>query len=71
MDRLAMITLADTMTLTLVSGVTIFLAITLLLVIVLLVAKKFLVHTGEVHIKINNDKDLFATSGKTLLSSGL
>ena len=69
MDRLAMITLADTMTLTLVSGVTIFLAITLLLVIVLLVAKKFLVHTGEVHIKINNDKDLFATSGKTLLST--
>ena len=57
------------MTLTLVSGVTIFLAITLLLVIVLLVAKKFLVHTGEVHIKINNDKDLFATSGKTLLST--
>ncbi|MCM1093558.1 MAG: NADH:ubiquinone reductase (Na(+)-transporting) subunit F [Lachnospiraceae bacterium] len=69
MDRLAMITLADTMTLTLVSGVTIFLAITLLLVIILLVAKKFLVHTGEVHIKINNDKDLFATSGKTLLST--
>lgn len=57
------------MTLTLISGVTIFLAITLLLVIVLLVAKKFLVHTGEVHIKINNDKDLFATSGKTLLST--
>ncbi|MCM1332361.1 MAG: NADH:ubiquinone reductase (Na(+)-transporting) subunit F [Bacteroides sp.] len=57
------------MTLTLVSGVTIFLAITLLLVIILLVAKKFLVHTGEVHIKINNDKDLFATSGKTLLST--
>ena len=69
MDRLAMITLADTMTLTLVTGVTIFLAITLLLVIVLLVAKKFLVHTGEVHIKINNDKDLFAVSGKTLLST--
>ncbi len=69
MDRIAMILLADTMTRTLVSGVTIFLAITLLLVIVLLVAKKFLVHTGEVHIKINNDKDLFATSGKNLLST--
>lgn len=64
-----MIALADTGTLTLLSGVAIFLAITLILVIVLLIAKKFLVHSGEVRININNDKDVFAMSGKTLLST--
>ncbi len=69
MDKIAMITLADTGTLTICTGVIIFLAITLLLVTVLLIAKKFLVHTGQVDIKINNDKDVFAMSGKTLLST--
>ena len=69
MDTIAMITLADTGTLTICTGVIIFLAITLLLVAVLLIAKKFLVHTGQVDIKINNDKDVFAMSGKTLLST--
>ena len=69
MDTFAMIALADTGTLTLLSGVAIFLAITLILVIVLLIAKKFLVHSGEVRININNDKDVFAMSGKTLLST--
>lgn len=64
MDKIAMITLADTGTLTICTGVIIFLAITLLLVTVLLIAKKFLVHTGQVDIKINNDKDVFAMSGK-------
>lgn len=69
MDKTAMITLADTGTLTICTGVIIFLAITLLLVTVLLIAKKFLVHTGQVDIKINNEKDVFAMSGKTLLST--
>ena len=39
MDKIAMITLADTGTLTICTGVIIFLAITLLLVTVLLIAK--------------------------------
>ena len=66
----AMITLgANIGTLTIMSGVIIFLIITLILVTVLLVAKKFLVHSGEVHIVINDDKDVFANSGKSLLST--
>ena len=70
MDMTAMITLgANIGTLTIMSGVIIFLIITLILVTVLLVAKKFLVHSGEVHIVINDDKDVFANSGKSLLST--
>lgn len=61
--------LATASTLTIAAGVTIFLLITLLLVAVLLVAKKFLVKTGQVRININNDKDIFAQSGGTLLST--
>jgi len=70
MDMTAMITLgANIGTLTIMSGVIIFLIITLILVTVLLVAKKFLVHSGKVHIVINDDKDVFANSGKSLLST--
>ena len=48
MDMTAMITLgANIGTLTIMSGVIIFLIITLILVTVLLVAKKFLVHSGK------------------------
>ena len=56
-------------TLTLVAGVGIFLLITLLLVIVLLIAKKCLVNSGSVTININNDKNVEAESGKSLLST--
>ncbi len=56
-------------TLTMMSGVGIFLLITLLLVAVLLVAKHYLVHTGKVTITINGDKKVEAESGKSLLSS--
>ncbi len=56
-------------TLTILSGVGIFLLITLLLVAVLLVAKRYLVHSGAVKITINNDKTLEAESGKPLLST--
>ena len=64
-----MIILASAGQLTVMSGVIIFLLTTLLLVTVLLVAKKFLVHTGQVKITINGDKDVFAQSGKSLLST--
>ncbi len=56
-------------TLTLVAGVGIFLLITLLLVIVLLIAKKCLINSGSVTININNDKNVEAESGKSLLST--
>ena len=56
-------------TMTLIAGVGIFLIITLLLVAVLLTAKHYLVHTGEVTININNDTDVKAPSGKSLLGT--
>lgn len=55
--------------LTLLSGVGIFLLITLLLVAILLVAKHYLVHSGEVAIDINGDTEVKAESGKSLLST--
>lgn len=55
--------------LTIMSGVGIFLIITLLLVAILLTAKKYLVHTGKVTITINNDTKVEADSGKTLLTT--
>ena len=69
MNTLSLTILASTGSLTVIAGVAIFLIITLLLVAMLLVAKKFLVKTGQVRININNDKDVFAQSGKTLLST--
>ena len=56
-------------TLTILSGVGIFLLITLLLVAVLLTAKHFLVHSGEVTITINKDTKVSANSGKPLLTT--
>lgn len=66
---LSNILLASTATLTILSGVGIFLLITLLLVAVLLTAKHYLVHSGKVHIIINKDTDVTADSGKPLLST--
>ena len=54
---------------TIFAGVGFFLAITLLLVAVLLIAKHYLVHSGNVTININGDKDVTAPSGKSLLST--
>ncbi len=60
---------AGNSSLTMLSGVGIFLLITLLLVIVLLTAKHFLVHSGSVTININGDKDVEAPAGGSLLST--
>ena len=54
---------------TLLSGIGIFLAITLLLVIVLLIAKRYLVSSGEVTVTINTDKKVAVESGRPLLSA--
>ena len=56
-------------TLTIIAGIAVFLAVTIILVCVLLVAKHYLVHSGEVHITINNDREVTAESGKPLLST--
>lgn len=67
---LSMILLSsETSTLTLLSGVGIFLLITLVLVAILLIAKKYLVHSGKVRITINKDTDVETDSGKSLLST--
>ncbi|MBQ9077080.1 MAG: NADH:ubiquinone reductase (Na(+)-transporting) subunit F [Muribaculaceae bacterium] len=60
---------SETSTLTLLSGVGIFLLITLVLVAILLIAKKYLVHSGKVRITINKDTDVETDSGKSLLST--
>ncbi len=54
---------------TIITGVGIFLAITLLLVMVLLVAKHFLVHSGDVEITVNGDKSFNVPAGDSLLST--
>ncbi|MDE6317090.1 MAG: NADH:ubiquinone reductase (Na(+)-transporting) subunit F, partial [Muribaculaceae bacterium] len=54
---------------TLIAAVGIFLAITLLLVIILLVAKKYLVKSGDVNININDTDNVKVPSGKSLLST--
>ena len=69
MTTLNQILLQSTTSLTLLTGVGIFLLITLVLVIILLIAKKYLVNTGNVTITINNDKTVEASSGKSLLST--
>ena len=56
-------------TLTLLAGTGFFLGVTILLVIVLLLAKHYLVKSGEVTIDINGDRKLTASSGKSLLST--
>lgn len=59
---------ASISTLTIYAGVGIFLVITLLLVAILLIAKKYLVKSGNVNITINDDKVVTAEVGKSLLS---
>lgn len=59
----------STATLTITAGVVIFLVITLFLVAILLIAKKYLVQSGDVTITINDDTKIKAQSGKTLLST--
>ena len=54
---------------TLLAGVGFFLGVTLLLVIILLVAKRYLVQSGDVEIKINNDRTVTTPAGKPLLST--
>ncbi len=56
-------------TLTILSGVGIFLLVTILLVVILLVAKRYLVQAGDVDIKINNDRTVTVSTGKSLLST--
>lgn len=61
--------LSSVFSLTMLAGVGIFLLITLILVIILLVAKHYLVHSGEVNININGDTNVKSQSGGTLLST--
>ncbi len=60
---------ATLMTSTLIAGVGIFLVITLILVAILLVAKRFLVHSGNVAVNINSERTVEAPAGGSLLST--
>ena len=51
------------------ASMAVFLIVTLLLVIILLVAKKFLVPSGNVKLTINGDRVLDVASGGTLLNT--
>lgn len=64
-----MISLQSTFWPTVLGGVGIFLVMTLLLVVILLVAKKYLVSSGNVTVTINNDKKVEVASGVPLLSA--
>ncbi len=55
--------------LTVGAGVGFFLAVTLFLVVILLVAKRYLVQSGDVTIDINGDRKITTSAGKTLLST--
>ena len=57
------------MSATILAGVGIFLLITLLLVAILLVAKRYLVHSGNVEININSQRTVEAPSGGSLLGT--
>ncbi len=61
--------LGNTGWLTIAAGVGFFLAVTLLLVIILLVAKRYLVQSGDVTITVNGDRKIITPSGKNLLST--
>ena len=54
---------------TVLSGVAIFLVTTLLLVAVLLIAKKYLVSSGNVTVTINSDRKVEVAAGRPLLSA--
>lgn len=60
---------ASLMSATVLAGVGIFLVITLILVAILLVAKRFLVHSGNVAININSQRTVEAPAGGSLLST--
>lgn len=64
-----MISLQSTLWPTVLSSVGIFLVITLLLVVILLVAKKYLVSSGNVNVTINDDKKVEVASGVPLLTA--
>lgn len=64
-----MISLQSTLWPTVFGGVGIFLVMTLLLVVILLVAKKYLVSSGNVTVTINNDRKVEVASGVPLLSA--
>ncbi len=64
-----MISLQSTLWPTVLGGVGIFLVMTLLLVVILLVAKKYMVSSGNVTVTINNDKKVEVASGVPLLSA--
>ena len=54
---------------TLLAGVGFFLAITLLLVVILLIAKKYLVKSGDITVTINNDREVTVKTGGSLLTT--
>lgn len=54
---------------TLIAGVGFFLAITVLLVAILLIAKKYLVKSGDVIVKINDDREVTVKTGSSLLTT--
>ena len=62
-------TLLSIMSDTMLAGTLLFLAVTVLLVIVLLVAKKYLVASGNVRITINGKDETSVPTGGTLLST--
>ncbi len=54
---------------TLLAGVGFFLAITLLLVAILLIAKRYLVKSGDVTVTINKDREVTVRTGDSLLTT--
>ena len=69
MHMIPLIIAASASTLTVVTGVAVFLIITLLLVAMLLIAKKFMVKSGDVVITVNNETEIPAEAGGSLLST--
>jgi Na+-transporting NADH:ubiquinone oxidoreductase subunit F len=65
----AYILLAGTASLTIGAGVVIFLVLTLALVTILLVAKRYLVKSGDVTVTMNGETDIKVSAGSSLLSS--
>jgi Na+-transporting NADH:ubiquinone oxidoreductase subunit F len=65
----AYILLASTASLTIGAGVIIFLVLTLALVAILLVAKRYLVKSGDVTVTMNGETDIKVGAGSSLLSS--
>lgn len=55
--------------LTIISGTLLFFAVSIILVAILLVAKKYLVPSGNVNISVNGEKDIEVQTGSSLLST--